>query len=96
MLKGITASEGLLWRDGQYLEVQETDRLANHYGLPCAEELVKRLEEMKLRELLNKTLAILEQQGTFCPMCSTGRFWGHRLECPVALLIGEIREQKLG
>jgi len=40
-LEGVTASGGLLWRDGKVISVQEADWLAQGLGYGCAENLVK-------------------------------------------------------
>ncbi len=41
----ITAKDGLLWCDGQVIDLPGADHLAQKYGFGCAEQLVKAMSE---------------------------------------------------
>lgn len=46
---GITAKDGLLWRNGKIIDLPEADAMARKHGFMYAEQLVKHLVEKEKR-----------------------------------------------
>ena len=52
--EGITTQGGLLYRNGEYLNIFDADDTANQYGFAYAEQLVAALERGETPELVIK------------------------------------------